>query len=147
MAMVKVGTDSYNGKETPVYLVCGNATRDAESKMAGDKKLSTVGIAAAKKKNGETVYININGWRGLYREVLCVKKGDSILAVGRLKDREYNGKTYYDLDADFVCKSGAGLVGAVSASASAAGETGQEDAHGDDDGFAEIEEGDGELPF
>ena len=149
MALIKIGSDYYKGKETPVYLVSGTATRDAEGKNAGDKKLSTVGIAASKKKNEETVYINVNGWRARYRDVLAIRKLDSILAIGTLKEREYNGKKYYDLDADFVCKSGAGL----SAVAASAEESAPPEYCPDEppvgtggDGFAELEE-DGELPF
>ena len=150
MALIKIGTDFFKGRETPVYLMAGTATRDAETRAAGSNALASVGIAAVKKKDGTTVYVNLNGWRNHVREVAAVRKLDSIIAVGTLKEREYNGKKYYDLDADFVCRSGAGLtVGGEAGDlpgvfpAGAPVDVGAEDFN---DGFAEIEE-DGELPF
>jgi|GEM_PF-1237514 len=144
MPMIKVGASTYNDAATPIYLMQGNATRDAEDKPVKNMAHAVVGIAAAEDKNGDTVYVNLNGWRQNYAAVRNIRKGDSILAVGRFKKREYNGKDYYDLDADFVCKCGAGLTGG-----DGMGELpdfGDSAPSGDPSGFAEIEE-DGELPF
>ena len=144
MPMVKVGTSTYNGTSTPVYLMQGNAVRDAEDKPVNGKDHAVVGIAALEDKDGKTVFVTLNGWRQNYAAVRNIRKGDSILAVGRFKKREYNGKDYFDLDADFVCKSGAGLIGG-----DGVGDLPDFDSGGGNDdpsGFAEIEE-DGELPF
>lgn len=108
MAMTKLGQQTYSGNPAPVYLLTGNATRDAESRPVNGKDHTVVGIKATEDKDGNAVYVNLNGWRSTANAVGTILKGDSILAVGTLKTREYNGKTYYDLDADFVAKSGAG---------------------------------------
>lgn len=152
MPMLKIGASHYDGKVTPIYIMQGNATRDAEDKPVNGKDHAVVGIAATEDAQGDTVYVNLNGWRNMRDTVISVQKGDSVLAVGRLKKREYNGRDYYDLDADFVCKNGAGFGEAVryDGPPPSFGELpGLDDAPPvGADGFAEVsEEGDGELPF
>ena len=151
MPLLKIGTSTYDDKTTPVYLMQGNTTRDAEDKPVNGKDHAVVGVAASEDAAGNTIYVNLNGWRKEYDAVRAIRKGDSILAVGRLKKREYNGKSYYDLDADFVCKSGTGLCDDGVTYSAPLPEVG--DLPGFDDapavgadGFAEVEE-DGELPF
>lgn len=109
MPILKIGKDYFNGTEQPIYLLQGNATRDAEDKPAGGHAHTVVSIAAQKKEDGSTTYVTLNGWRNLAPVVRDVRKGDSVLAIGKLKSREYNEKTYWDMDADFVCVSGAHL--------------------------------------
>lgn len=142
MPMIKIGQQTVNDTVYPLYLLQGNATRDAESKPVNGKEHTVVGIAASENKEGKTVFVNLNGWRKTAAAVGTVRKGDSVLAVGALKSRDYNGQTYYDLDADFVVKSGAGC-------SSAGGDYYGAGLPGDmPDNFAELpEEGDGELPF
>ena len=152
MPMLKIGVSTYNDTPSPVYLMQGNATRDAEDKPVNGKDHAVVGIAAAEDKNGNTVYVNLNGWRQLCHAVRGIRKGDSILAVGKLKKREYNGRDYYALDADFVCKSGAGLgaseIGGMGELPDFTPATGGVSVSAEDfnDGFTEIAD-DGELPF
>lgn len=106
MPMVKIGTSHYNGKESPVYLLQGNATRDGEWAPVNGKDHGKVSVAAAQDATGDTVFVTINGWRDKAADVADVRKMDSVLAIGTLKIRDYNGKQYYDLDADFICLSG-----------------------------------------
>ena len=69
------------------------------------------------------------------KDVAAVRKMDCVLAVGALSKSEYNEKTYYDLDVDFIAVSGVKRGGASQDFSAPAG-------------FDEIEElGDGELPF
>lgn len=145
MSLTKLGTKYYQGQERPVYLLCGNATRSAEDRPVNGNNHAQVGIAAVERKDGTTTFINLNGWRGNYRDVLSIRKGDCILAVGELKEREYNGKKYYDLDADFVARSGAGLTGFVPED-STGFTPAAEGVTVSGPGFAELED-DGELPF
>ena len=110
MALIKIDTTTFNNAEVPVYLASGTATRDAEDKPVNGKEHSVVGIAATKDSSGNTVYINLNGWRDSAPLVRAICKGDNILAIGALKKRVYNERDYYDLDVNFVAKSGAGLT-------------------------------------
>lgn len=147
MSLTKLGTKYYQGQERPVYLLCGNATRSAEDRPVNGNNHAQVGIAAVERKDGTTTFINLNGWRGNYRDVLSIRKGDCILAVGELKEREYNGKKYYDLDADFVARSGAGLSSSGrDMAADPAFTPAAEGVTVSGPGFAELED-DGELPF
>ena len=109
MPFLKIGQSTFNNETSAVMLLQGNATRDAESRPINGKDHTQVSIAAGEDKNGNTLYITLNGWRQSAELVGAVKKGDSVLAIGRLKTREYNGNIYNDLDADFLVGNGAGI--------------------------------------
>lgn len=89
-------------------IVAGTCGRDGEYKLIGEKQTpkATVSVAVGKREdaNGEktTVWANVVAWRGLADVLAGARKGDAILAIGRVSTREYNGKTYSDLNADFV---------------------------------------------
>lgn len=89
-------------------IVAGTCGRDGEYKLIGDKQTpkATVSVAVGKREdaNGEktTVWANVVAWRGLADVLAGARKGDAILAIGRVSTRMYNGKTYSDLNADFV---------------------------------------------
>lgn len=110
MPLIKIGKAYYNDEERPIYLLQGNATKDAEWAPVNDKPHAKVSVAAQESPDGGTMFVNVNGWRAQADQVARISKRDSILAIGVLKKREYNGKFYYDLDADFVVLSGAGLT-------------------------------------
>ena len=73
---------------------------------------------------------------------MAVRKGDSILCIGPMKSREYNGKTYVDIDAEFICRSSIDGGAVVSGQYTNAPIATQID-------FADLSEEDGEddLPF
>ena len=106
MALCKLGMTLSGNTMLPVYLVSGNAVRDGEAPPAGSKRPAKVTVVAQNKEDGESVFIAINGWRDRAAYVMAVRKGDSILCIGPMKTREYNGKTYVDVDADFIVRSG-----------------------------------------
>ena len=89
-------------------IVAGTCGRDGECKLIGEKQTpkATVSVAVGKREdaNGEktTVWANVVAWRGLADVLAGARKGDAILAIGRVSTRQYNGKTYSDLNADFV---------------------------------------------
>ncbi len=112
MPLIKIGKNYYNGGERPVYLLQGNATRDGEWAPVNDKDHGKVSVAAAQTEDGNTIFVTVNGWREKAADVADVRKMDSVLAIGTLKVRDYNGKKYYDLDADFICLSGISSCGA-----------------------------------
>ena len=114
MALCKIGTAYINETPYPVYLLQGNATRDGESRPVSGKPHSQVSIAAKTEHDGSTIFVTVNCWRNNAALLTRVHKGDSLLCVGAMKERTYNDKIYYDLDADFVCMNGAGFVGSYS---------------------------------
>lgn len=137
MPMIKIGKTYYNDEERPIYLIQGNATRDGEDAPVKGKDHGKVSLAAAQTQGGDTIFVTVNGWRSRAGEVAAIRKMDSVLAIGVLKKREYEGRYYYDLDADFVAVSGTGGGQRVIASMAAPE-------------LAELEElvdEDGQLPF
>ena len=140
MAMVKIGKTFYNDQPKDVYLICGNAVRDGETFDAKGNALGKVNVAAQEREDGNTLFVQLCGWRGKAKDVAAVRKMDCVLAVGALSKREYNDKMYYDLDVDFIAISGVKRGGAAQDFSAPSYNTPA--------GFDEIEElGDGELPF
>lgn len=109
MPFIKIGQSTFNNETSAVMLLQGKATRDAENRPVNGKEHTQVSIAAGEDKSGNELYITLNGWRQNAELVGAIKKGDSILAIGRLKTREYNGNIYNDLDADFLIGNAAGI--------------------------------------
>ena len=121
------------------FLVVGNATRDAELRHVGDNgyALTSFSVAAGKREDTTTIFVNCKAWRRLGEYAAGIQKGDAVLCIGREDTHEYNGKTYTDLVCEFVDYSGAGSVGVPPATALT-------DA---DAGFTEISDDDSDLPF
>lgn len=137
--ITKVGTNHFRGQTYDVYMLSGTAGRDAENKPVNGKDHATVSVACVEQQDGTTMWVSVNGWRELASAVLGARKGSAVFAIGQLKPREYNGKTYYDLDAEFVSVCG---VSGGAAQKFTALESRIQAA-----GFADIAEEDGELPF
>lgn len=141
MPMIKIGTSWYNDEEKPIYLLQGNAIRDGEDAPVNGKDHAKVSVAAASQPDGSTVFVTVNGWRFRAGEVAAIRKMDSVLAIGVLKKREYNGNIYYDLDADFISVSGGRGRRSTHSSSTSSGSASP--AH-----FEELNDSDvGELPF
>ena len=136
MALIKIGTKTIDGVENGVYLLQGNATRDGELKDVNGKDLGKCSVAAKELNDGGTMFVSLSGWRQKASDVAAIRKMDSVLAVGTLRKREHNDRTYWDLDVDFVTVSG---VGGSRPSAA-----GYDEPESD---FTQLDEDDGELPF
>ena len=55
----------------------------------------------------ESLYVQVNVWHGLDKWDGMLLKGDAVTVFAReLKTREYNGKTYYSVDADDIQPGG-----------------------------------------
>ena len=106
MALCKLGISHYNGKPLPIYLLSGNATSDGEDKPVNGKSHARVSVAAVRHADDSTTYINVNGWRDRAADIIAVRTGESLLVIGPLKEREYNGKKYFDMDAEYISRSG-----------------------------------------
>ena len=105
--ITKIGTDSFNGQNYDVYMLVGNAVSDAEIKQSkGGKAFGKVSVAAKKNPDSTTMFVTVTGFRGLSATVGSITKGAAIMAVGKLEKREYNGKTYWDMMADYVSSAG-----------------------------------------
>lgn len=89
-------------------MVCGTCGRDAEFTTVGERgsRKCSVGLAVGKRQGEDgkptTVWCNVVAWHDLASMLAPARKGDAVFVVGRLKSREYNGKTYTDLEAEYL---------------------------------------------
>jgi len=127
-------------------FVTGNIGNDAEIRQAGNTSVCSFSVASSKKKRGgeeTTTWVRCSLWgnRGETR-VQHLTKGKRVAVVGELSTREYNGKTYVELNVAEIDFMGGGKpVGPPAASRGSAPPS-------DDDRFApETAGGDGEIPF
>lgn len=138
------GTPTYsrNGEKQSTGLLSGRVARDGEllTTQSG-KEIGFASVPAYSKQDGTTVWLTVKGWGHWARVVASARKGDSLFAVGRIDSREYNGKTYNDLVADYVFVSRASDPAPAPAPAARPG------VNVSAADFAEIDEEDGELPF
>ena len=127
-----------NGKEVKTGLVIAKATCDGDIRVTGTgKEIGSISVRAYGRKDGTAAFLTVKGWGKLGRQLSTMVKGDRVIAAGRLESREYNGKAYTDLVADYVWPTEPAphfpiQSGGVNVSAA---------------DFAEISEEDGELPF
>lgn len=131
------------------FMVAGYVARDAEMKTTQTGKTLTrwsVAAAKTKKEDGtfETMWTNCQAWHDTARAAASIRKGDTVLCIGRLETNEHEGKTYKNLVVEFFCKMPTGMETAVPAATSAAASPG---INASDD-LSEFEEilGD-EVPF
>lgn len=134
--------------DTDTWMAVGNATKDAELKYVGEKQsaLTTWSIAAGKRPDETTIFIDCKAWRGAAEYAACILKGDSVCIIGKIEEREYNGKTYSTLVCEWlnvakpVISAGKESLGNFLTRAASAGV----DVHVLD---GELEESDDALPF
>lgn len=123
-------------------MVCGGCSRDAVLEYVGQdgKRLCKVGVAVGRRPGAEgekpeTIWCNLVAWHEVAQVLSAARKGDPVFAVGRLQTRQYNGKEYTDLVAEFVAVCAPGVPAAYGAPVP------------QPSGFQEIDEDDGYLPF
>jgi len=89
-------------------IVCGRLSGDVEVKQVGEnnKTLAKWGMAVGERQNAdgqkETVWANCQAWHNVARAAQGGKKGDVALCVGRIVTNDYQGKTYKNLNCEFV---------------------------------------------
>lgn len=130
------------------FIISGFVARDAEMKTSQNGKTYTKWSVKGGEKpsqtqgeRGEAIWINCIAWHDMARYAGQIKKGDTVMAVGRIETSEYEGKTYKTLNAEYISIMGKGAA-QVSTTATAPQQT-------DNNVLAEYEEilGDGDLPF
>ena len=77
MAILKIGTETFNETEHTVVLLTGRAIRDGEDATV-NKPCARVSVAAKQEPDGSTLFVTVKGWRDRYRDVLRIRKGDQI---------------------------------------------------------------------
>lgn len=125
------------GKQRKTGLICGRCAKDAQIYTTNSGTvIGSVSVPAYNKQDGTTAWMTVKGFGSMGRIVANALKGDPIIAVGRLEPREYEGKTYMNLIAEWAAV-GAGAIPNTPQNLNSSNEPGS---------FQEIED-DGELPF
>ncbi len=88
-------------------LLTGEIRTDPEIRAAGSRSVLKFDLRAASTKGADgkwqSTFVGVNLWQGMDRRDGMYQKGDMVTVTAReLKSREYNGRTYYDLDADCI---------------------------------------------
>ena len=87
------------------YWMCtGTVTRDAQYKCVGDKQtpVTSFSMAAGKNPDTTTIFVECKAWRDLAKVAATFHKGDAVCVIGKIEEREYNGKTYKDLVCEWL---------------------------------------------
>lgn len=105
------------------FIISGYVARDAEQKTTQNGKNMTLWSVAVGKKHGqngqaESVWTNCQAWDKAASVAAQIRKGDTVLCVGRIETNEYNGKTYKNLVCEYVSVMGNHAASPPSASAS-----------------------------
>lgn len=93
-----------------ICMVQGTCTKDAEMVIRGEKNthITSFSLAVGKRQDTTTIFANCKAFGRLADCTADIIKGDSVLCIGRIESREYNGKTYTDLICDWVSVAGKG---------------------------------------
>lgn len=99
------------------FIICGFVARDSEMKTSQNGKTYTKwSVKAGEKpsqeqgKRGEAIWTNCIAWHDLARLAGTIRKGDTVLAVGKIETSEYEGKTYKTLNCEYVSIMGKSAV-------------------------------------
>lgn len=95
------------------WLVSGRCSEPRFNYVGGEQTPKcTIGIAAGRNKNEKdengypkTIWINLVAWRDDAYRLYQAQKGDEVLATGLLHEHEWEGRTYKDINVDFVIVS------------------------------------------
>lgn len=83
-------------------LISGYVVGDQKIKDYNNEQFIEFGISMGKDENDENLpIVNVAVWK---RNIPEIKKGDRVLAAGKLKITTKDDKTYYSLTADFCIK-------------------------------------------
>jgi len=135
------------------FMVIGVLPKDAELKQVGQKNSSktsfSVKVSETVKPDGskEANWTNCVAWHDMARICAEFRKGDVVLAVGKIEEREWEGKKYKDLVVSFAVKAGVPAVVADNTLKPATGNPNIDAA--DDPAMKDFEElmADGDIPF
>lgn len=135
----------YSKLQDGSFIIAGFVAKDAEMKKSQNGKTYTnwsvkVGEkpSAVQGERGEAIWTNCRAWHDAARYAAQIKKGDSVMVVGRIETNEHEGKTYKTLNAEFIS-----IMGKSSAAAQAAPAA---ETYTDLSQFEEILS-DGDVPF
>ena len=90
-------------------LFSGRLIKDAEHKRVGPKNSHLTKLAVAYGSDAGAI-INVTAWNELAAHTANLKKNDRVMATGVIKSNDYNGRKYWELEADCITVSPNGTV-------------------------------------
>lgn len=135
------------------FMVIGYVPKDAELKQVGQNNSSktSFSVKASEKTlpdgKKEANWTNCVAWHDMARICAGFKKGDFVMAVGKIEEREWERKKYKELVVEFAVKAGVPASIPSETFTPASGGTGIDAA--DDPTLKDFEEilSSGDMPF
>lgn len=92
-------------------MLHGEIAKDPVIRDAGQKRVLKFDLKASRTQDEsgkwQSFFVGVNLWNGIDQWDGMLQKGDQVTVFAqKLKEREYNGKIYYDVDADDVQPGG-----------------------------------------
>lgn len=92
-------------------MLHGEIAKDPVLRDAGQKRVLKFDLKASRTQDEsgkwQSFFVGVNLWHGIDQWDGMLQKGDQVTVFAqKLKEREYNGKVYYDVDADDVQPGG-----------------------------------------
>lgn len=92
-------------------MLHGEISKDPVIRDAGQKRVLKFDLKASRTQGEagkwQSFFVGVNIWHGIDHWDGMLQKGDQVAVFAqKLKEREYNGKIYYDVDADDVVPGG-----------------------------------------
>lgn len=92
-------------------MLHGEIAKDPVLRDAGQKRVLKFDLKASRTQDEsgkwQSFFVGVNLWHGIDQWDGMLQKGDYVTVYAReLKSREYNGKTYYNVDADDIQPGG-----------------------------------------
>ena len=99
----------YSKLQDGSFIVAGYIARDAEMKQTQTGKTYTTWSVKVGEKppttegeRGEAIWTNCKAWHDLARLAATIKKGDTVLCIGKIETSDYQGKTYKTLVCEYI---------------------------------------------
>lgn len=107
----------YSKMQDGSFIIAGFIAQDSEMKTSQNGKTYTrwsvkVGTKPSQNPNecGEAIWTNCIAWHDLARYAANIKKGDTVVCIGKIETSDYNGKTYKTLNCEYINIMGKGAA-------------------------------------
>ena len=93
------------------FMMVGRATKDAETRLSSNNKpFTTFSLAVGKAEDGSAKYANCIAFGREAKYAALIRKGTSVMAIGRIETNESGGKTYKNLVCESIHATDASLI-------------------------------------
>ncbi|MBP5431013.1 single-stranded DNA-binding protein [Ruminococcus sp.] len=114
----------YSKLQDGSFVIAGFVAKDAKMNSSQGGKTYTkwsvkVGTKPSQNQGerGEAIWTNCIAWHDLGRLAGQIKKGDTVLAIGKIETNDYEGKTYKTLNCEYISIMGKAAGGSTPAAA------------------------------